>query len=213
MRLSSLLRSVLTAAKNPRSIPIHGKDERKSCNIGFLLIVFLYFSEATLAQSDSVLVLSLLLPSRQETCRFHLNLQTATVGKLIDDIKGEDAGVEQVHVYDANGNQLSQSYSINSLMQSSFTIQLNQQKTFLFDAVNKLQIRESNIQSTTTSKFDGPSTEDTVAAVYHALNVMKVYHTKYHELKHEANQLTAQLEPLEKVKARENSSKNHFSFD
>lgn len=128
-----------------------------------------------------------------------MNLQTSTVGQLIDEIKTEDAGVEQVHVYDANGTLLSQTYSMNSLMNSSFTVQLNQQKTFLFDAVNKLQIKERNIRPT---KVDGPSTEDTVAALYHALNIMKVYHSKYFELKSEANELTTQLEPLEKVKAK-----------
>jgi hypothetical protein len=138
----------------------------------------------------------LVLPSRQETCRFHLNLQTATVGQLIDEIKQEDAGIEDIHIYDANGHILSKTYSINSLMNSSFTIQLNKQRTFLFDAVNKLQIKDGAIRHT---KTDGPSTEDTVAALYHALNIMKVYHSKYIELTNEANELTAQLEPLEKV--------------
>lgn len=152
--------------------------------------------EPTLSYSDSVLVLSLILPSRQETCRFHLNLQTATVGQLIDEIKQEDGGIEQVHIYDKNGNLLSKSYSISSLMTSSFTIQLNQQKTFLFDAINKLQMKNSTIRET---KTDGPSTEDTVAALYHALNVMKVYHSRHLELKTEADQLTTELEPLEKV--------------
>ena len=138
----------------------------------------------------------MLLPSRQETCRFHLNLQTATVGQLIDEIKQEDAGIEHVNIFDENGSSLSKSYPINSLMHSSFTIQLNQQKTFLFDAVNKLQIKDSTTRPT---KNDGPSTEDTVAALYHSLNIMKIYHSKYLELKTEANELTAQLEPLEKV--------------
>ncbi len=144
-----------------------------------------------------MLVLSLILPSRQETCRFHLNLQTATVGQLIEEIKGEDAGIEHVHIFDENGSLLSKSYSINSLMHSSFTIQLNQQKTFLFDAINKLQIKDSTLRQT---KIDESSTENTVAALYHALNIMKIYHSKYLELKNEANELTAQLEPLEKVK-------------
>jgi len=138
----------------------------------------------------------LILPSRQEKCRFHLNLQTATVGQLIDEIKQEDAGIEHVHIYDENRNLLSKSYSINSLMRSSFTIQLNKQKTFLFDAINKLQIKDHIIRDT---KSNGPSTEDTVAALYHALNIMKIYHSKYIELKNEANQLTIELEPLEKV--------------
>jgi hypothetical protein len=139
----------------------------------------------------------LILPSRQETCRFHLNLQTATISQLIDEIKAEDSGVEHVHIYDENGHLLSKSYTINSLMHSSFTIQLNKQKTFLFDAVKNLQIKEGSVRHT---KTEGPSTEDTVAALYHALNIMKVYHSKYTELKNEANELTTQLEPLEQVK-------------
>ncbi|CAF0923972.1 unnamed protein product [Adineta ricciae] len=154
-------------------------------------------SESSLAFADSILILSLVLPSRQETCRFHLNLQTTTVGQLVDEIKSEDAGIEHVHIFDNNGQLLAKSYAIQSLMSSPFTIQLNKQRAFLFDPINKLQIKENLIRSNRT---DGPSTEDTIGAVYNALNVMKVYHRKYHELKAEANELTTQLEPLEKVK-------------
>lgn len=146
------------------------------------------------------------LPSRQETCRFHLNLQTATIGQLIEEIKQEDNGVEHVHIFDINGSVLSKSNTINSLMNSSFTIQLNKQKTYLFDAANKLQIKEGAI---THVKTEGPSTEDTVAALYHALNVMKVYHSKYLQLKTEANELTTQLEPLEKVNS---TTHQHSTF-
>ena len=152
--------------------------------------------ESSLSYTDSILVLSLVLPSRQEICRFHLNLQTATVGQLIDEIKQEDSGVEHVHIYDESGHLLAKSYSMNSLLSFPFTIQLNQQRTFLFDPIRKLQIKET---ATRQTKTDGPSVENTVAALYQALNVMKVYHNKYNELKKEANELTAQLEPLEKV--------------
>ncbi|CAF0743667.1 unnamed protein product [Adineta steineri] len=153
--------------------------------------------ESSLSYADSVLILSLVLPSRQETCRFHLNLETATVGQLVDEIKIEDAGIEHVHVFDDHGQLLSKSYSMKSIMKSPFTVQLNQQRAFLFDPINNLQIKENTVRST---KTDGPSTEDTIVALYQALNIMKVYHKKYSELKIEANELTTQLEPLEKVK-------------
>jgi len=81
-------------------------------------------------------------------------------------------------------------------MNFPFTIQLNQQRTFLFDPIKNLQIKENIIRQ---NKIDGPSTEDTVSALYHALNVMKAYHNKYLDLKKEANELATQLEPLEKV--------------
>lgn len=167
-----------------------------------------FFSDAILNHSDSVLVLSLLLPSRQETCRFHMNLQTSTVGQLIDEIKQEDSGIEHVHVHDTDGKLLSKSYPINSLMNSAFTIQLNQQKTFLFDAINKLQVKEHTIRQ---MKVDGPTPEDTIAALYHALNALKVYHSKYLELKTEANELTTQLQPLEIV-CRTREKKNFLFF-
>ncbi|CAF0809508.1 unnamed protein product [Rotaria sordida] len=154
-------------------------------------------SESSLVYSDSILILSLILPSRHETCRFHLNLQTATVGQLIDEIKSEDAGIEHVYIHDENGHLLAKSYSINSLMNFPFTIQLNKQRTFLFDPIKNLQIKENIIRQ---NKTDSSSTEATVAALYHALNVMKIYHNKSLELKNEANELTIQLEPLEKVK-------------
>jgi len=125
-----------------------------------------------------------------------LNLQTANIDQLIHEIKLEDAGIEHVHIYDETGHLLSKSYSIKSLMTSPFTIQLNQQRTFLFDPLKTLQIKDSTFRQ---NKSEGPSTEDTVAALYHALNVMRVYHHKYLELKTEANELTIQLEPLEKV--------------
>jgi hypothetical protein len=81
-------------------------------------------------------------------------------------------------------------------MTSPFTIQLNQQRTFLFDPLKNLQIKDRIFKQ---NKTEGSSIEDTVAALYHALNVMRVYHHKYLELKTEANELTTQLEPLEKV--------------
>ncbi|CAF2405230.1 unnamed protein product [Rotaria sp. Silwood2] len=186
MRFTSLARSIIntaTISKISRTISITSKPS--------------IISEPTLSYSNSALVISLILPSRQETCRFHLNLQTATVGQLINEIQQEDAGIEHIHICDEKGHLLSKSYTIKSLMQSSFTIQLNQQKTFLFDPINKLQVKDAMMRLT---KTDGPSTEDTVAALYYALNVMKVYHEKYIELKNEANTLTTQLEPLEKVK-------------
>ncbi|CAF1604466.1 unnamed protein product [Rotaria magnacalcarata] len=153
--------------------------------------------EQSLTYTDTVLVLSLILPSRQEICRFHLNLQTATVGQVIDEIKFEDAGVEHVQIYDQNGVSLAKSYPINSLMTYPFTIELNKQRTFLFDPIKKVQLKETIVRQ---HRGDGPLTEDTVAALYHALNVMKIYHNKYLELQNEANDLSVQLEPLEKVK-------------
>lgn len=152
-----------------------------------------------MAYADSVLILSLSLPSRRETCRFHLNLQTATIGQLVEEIKTEDAGVEHVHIHDEHGHLLSKSYSINSLLSSPFTIQLNQKRAFLFDPIKNLQVKDTSSSSLRQTKTDGPVVEDTVAALYHAFNIMKVYHNKYSELKHEANALSTQLEPLEKV--------------
>jgi hypothetical protein len=153
--------------------------------------------ESSLAYADSVLILSLLLPSRQETCRFHLNLQRATIGELIDEIHNEDAGIKHVHIHDEHGHTLARSYAINSLLNSSFTIQLNQQRTFLFDPINNMHVKENSTRK--SGNIDGPSTEDTVVALYHALNSMTVYHSKYLQLKQEANELAIQLEPLEKV--------------
>jgi hypothetical protein len=69
--------------------------------------------------------------------------------------------------------------------------------------LKNLQIKDRTFRQ---NKTEGPSTEDTVAALYHALNVMKAYHHKYLELKNEANELTTQLEPLEKVKLIKRSS-------
>ncbi|CAF4040290.1 unnamed protein product [Rotaria sordida] len=176
MRFTLLIRSIINAAaittsKKSRTISVSSKPP--------ILL------EPTLSHSDSVLVLSLILRSRQEICRFHLNLQTATVGQLIDEIKQEDADIEHVHIHDEKGHLLSKSYTLKSLIHSPFTIQLNQQKIFLFDPINKLQIKDTTMRHT---KIDGPSTEDTFC------------HEKYSELKNEANALTIQLEPLEKVK-------------
>lgn len=50
-----------------------------------------------------------------------------------------------------------------------------------------------------TKMHDGPAMEDTVATLYHALNIMQVYNTRYLALQKEAAELRAQLEPLEKV--------------
>ena len=200
MRFSSLFRSFISApvkiAQICRSASLQVQPFGKERYV-LICILTQFFLESSLTYADSVLILSLVLPSRQETCRFHLNLQQATVGQLIDEIHGEDPGVQQVQVFDQQGNTLAKSYTIESLLKSPFTIQLNQQRTFLFDPIKKLQIKESSIIR--SAKADGPSTEDTVAALYQALNSMKVYHSHYTKLKQEANELSTQLEPLEKV--------------
>ena len=181
--------STTTSGKRVRTIAYHRLHEMYPLDDSPL--------ESSLAYADSVLILSLSLPSRRETCRFHLNLQTATIGQLVDEIKAEDAGVEHVHIHDEHGLALAKSYSIHSLLSCPFTIQLNQQRTFLFDPIKRLQVKEGS--SLRQTKTEGPVVEDTVAALYHAFNIMKVYHSKHSELKEEANALSTQLEPLEKV--------------
>ncbi|CAF0816892.1 unnamed protein product [Rotaria sp. Silwood1] len=188
MRFSTLLRSIINVTRT-----VSKTTFRRYSVVTKPLVT----PESLLVYSNSVLILSLKLPSRQETCRFHLDLQTATVGQLINEIKSEDTGIEHVHIYDEHGHLLAKSYSINSLMNSPFTIRLNQQRTFLFDPIKNIQIKENIIRQ---NKIDGPSTEDTVAALYYALNAMNIYHNKYLELTNEANDLTIQLEQLEKVK-------------
>ncbi|CAF3267560.1 unnamed protein product [Rotaria socialis] len=187
VRLTSLLRSAInvpTSSKLLQTILV----KNNSTNT---------IPEPTISYSDSALVLSLILPSRQETCRFHLNLHTTTVGQLIDEIQQEDAGIEHVQIFDKKGTLFSKSCGMSSLIQSPFTIQLNRQRTYLFDPINKLQIKDTIVRQSTT---DSSSIEDTVATLYYALNVMKIYHVKYAELKAEADTLTTQLEPLEKMK-------------
>ena len=115
----------------------------------------------------------------------------------MNEIKQEDSGIEHIHIYDENGHSISKSYTISSLINSPFTIQINQQTAFLFDPINKLQIQDRTIRQMKTHES---TTDDTVATLYHALNIMKTYHAKYFELQHEADALQTQLEPLEKVK-------------
>jgi calcium uniporter protein, mitochondrial len=153
--------------------------------------------ESSLVYQDDVLILSLVLPSRQETCRFHLKLRSTTVGDLIEEIRAEDAGVEHVHIYDEQGRALAKSFNLDSLLKCPFTIQLNQHRTFLFDPIKNMQVKENPMSD--LNRTDGPSTEDTVASLYHALNAMKVYHHNYNQLREEANNLTLRLAPLEEV--------------
>ena len=147
---------------------------------------------------DDSVTLSLMLPSRQETCRFFFNLRTATVAHLMDEIRSEDNGVGDVQIYDHQGFLVSKTYSIRSLLKYSFTIQLNRQKTFLFDPMTQLSNKPSSFPEEKIN--ENPSIENTVSALYQALNSMKIYHQKYLELQKEANTLKNELQPLEKVK-------------
>jgi hypothetical protein len=202
-----LFRSLLFSTRHIRRISIEHRSSGKT-----LIHIYTYAMSGCLiddlvVHANSVLILSLVLPSRQETCRFHLNLQTATIGQLMRDIQIEDAGIEHVHVYDENGHLLSKSNRIYSLLQSSFTIELNKQRTFLFDSRHQLQMKTSSMNDQT--QVDRLSTENTVAILHHALNMMNMYHRKHRQLQDEANELTAQLKPLEKV--REYNKKRNLS--
>ncbi|CAF1598026.1 unnamed protein product, partial [Didymodactylos carnosus] len=165
--------------------------------------------------SDNVLILSLVLPSRSETCRFYLNLHTATVGHLIDEIKNEDHGVEQVQLFHENGQILSKSFSVEALMRMKFTICLNKQRTYLFDPIANLKnVRPKSFgwsKNESDDKAQMTSTNDTVAALYHAINVVKLYNEKQLQLKDELEQLNKQLAPLEIIKGKLASISQRFT--
>ena len=88
-------------------------------------------------------VLSLPLPSRREVCEFTLRPYLQTVGTLLNDIKVlpaapspssliflyleqvEDGGVDRVAIYSCDGQRVSQSTSLDLLLQGDFDIEIN----------------------------------------------------------------------------------------
>ena len=71
-------------------------------------------------------VVSVPLPSRREKCEFTLRPLTHTVKDFLRDLQEEDKGIERAIAYNQNGSRISGSTGLDVLLQSNFTIVINE---------------------------------------------------------------------------------------
>ncbi|KAM4611536.1 calcium uniporter protein, mitochondrial-like [Polymixia lowei] len=137
-------------------------------------------------------VLSVPLPSREEECRFYLRPMLMSVGDLLDHIRAEDPGVITAALLNGDGQRLSTTTSMDTVLNKDFQLIIN-------DTTYKIHSpgRESHEHVTSLSDV-----KSVVHLLHSALNLPQHHMTTQTQLLHRMDCLKQELVPMEKVRAQ-----------
>lgn len=135
-------------------------------------------------------VLSLPLPSRREVCEFTIRPYLQNVGSLLNDIKVEDGGIDRVAVYSRDGQRVSQSTSLDLLLQGNFEIEIN-------DTRHKIEVPEEVYSVPVEGERALSDVKNMIHKLYTSLNVDKHQLSKERELRKQLEEIQSELAPLE----------------
>ncbi|VDK82834.1 unnamed protein product [Dibothriocephalus latus] len=131
------------------------------------------------------------LPSRKETCVFTMRPLSNTVGDLIEAIQQEDKGIDRIALLSPDGLRIAKANSIELLLSSNFTLEINDQKYTVdlssLDLPKHVSSSEINHIRTLIGQLNC------------ALNADDVYAERERELRRRIDDVTMQLEPFEQV--------------
>jgi hypothetical protein len=147
-------------------------------------------------------VLSLPLPSRNETCDFVLRPYLQTVSYITASIQTEDRGIESLSFLTADGNRIAGSTPVALVLQSEFDLKINN---------IKYHVQPSpDVQLPTDCMESFEQLRSEVSKLYSLHNVQQHQLCKDMELRGQLEQLKCELAPLEKkyLKLVEQSSKH-----
>ncbi|KAG5677553.1 hypothetical protein PVAND_007304 [Polypedilum vanderplanki] len=129
------------------------------------------------------------LPSRNEKCQFVLRPVSHNVGDFLEMLKSEDRGIDRAAILNKDGVRIASSCSIESLMDESFWLHLND-KHYYVEPPEREKISSEEI----TKLGDVRSL---VAQLYEALHVSEYQIKKERELHEKLEILNSKLGPLE----------------
>ncbi|XP_070135736.1 calcium uniporter protein, mitochondrial isoform X2 [Drosophila bipectinata] len=132
------------------------------------------------------------LPSRNELCQFALKPITHNVGDLLAMLRAEDRGIDRAAVINKHGVRIASSCSIDSLLDDSFSIQINNRT---------LEVNPPKRDKITIESMDKVGdVRKVIAQLYEAFNVGEYQLEKSNQLAKELESLRYELEPLEEKK-------------
>ncbi|CAD5119707.1 DgyrCDS8297 [Dimorphilus gyrociliatus] len=135
-------------------------------------------------------VLSLPLPSRDETYQFTLKPISNTLGDLFRFVRNEDSSIERLAAYTTDGERLAQSTPMEHLIQSSFELVLND---------NRYMVHPAVVESRTSSEAvsDLEKMKNGIAQLYNTLHIDQHQMQKEKVLLERLEELKMEIEPLE----------------
>ncbi|XP_016955482.1 calcium uniporter protein, mitochondrial isoform X2 [Drosophila biarmipes] len=156
--------------------------------------------ENTVLQNDDIYVeyvngmphMTVRLPSRNELCQFALKPISHNVGDLLAMLKAEDRGIDRAAVINRHGVRIASSCTIDSLLDDSFSIQINNRT---------LEVNPPKRERITVESVDKVGdVRKVIAQLYEAFNVGEYQLEKSNQLAKELETLRYELEPLEEKK-------------
>ncbi|XP_026832197.1 calcium uniporter protein, mitochondrial isoform X1 [Drosophila erecta] len=132
------------------------------------------------------------LPSRNELCQFALKPISHNVGDLLAMLRAEDRGIDRAAVINRHGVRIASSCTIESLLDDSFSIQINNRT---------LDVSPPKRDKVTLESMDKVGdVRKVIAQLYEAFNVGEYQLEKSNQLAKELETLRYELEPLEEKK-------------
>ncbi|XP_044778951.1 calcium uniporter protein, mitochondrial isoform X4 [Drosophila simulans] len=132
------------------------------------------------------------LPSRNELCQFALKPISHNVGDLLAMLRAEDRGIDRAAVINKHGVRIASSCTIESLLDDSFSIQINNRT---------LDVNPPKRDKVTLESMDKVGdVRKVIAQLYEAFNVGEYQLEKSNQLAKELETLRYELEPLEEKK-------------
>ncbi|XP_043649797.1 calcium uniporter protein, mitochondrial isoform X3 [Drosophila teissieri] len=156
--------------------------------------------ENTVQQNEDIYVeyvngmphMTVRLPSRNELCQFALKPISHNVGDLLAMLRAEDRGIDRAAVINRHGVRIASSCTIESLLDDSFSIQINNRT---------LDVNPPKRDKVTLESMDKVGdVRKVIAQLYEAFNVGEYQLEKSNQLAKELETLRYELEPLEEKK-------------
>ncbi|CAG9799708.1 unnamed protein product [Chironomus riparius] len=130
------------------------------------------------------------LPSRNEKCQFVLRPVSHNVGDFLEMLKSEDRGIDRAAILNRNNVRIASSCSIESLMDESFWLHLND-KHYYVEPPEREKISSEEINKL-------GDVRSLVSQLYEALHVSEHQIRKERDLHEKLEHLNTRLGPLEK---------------
>jgi len=186
MRDALFMRNLAYNFRREESVPALFKQINRSFITSQLL------ANVSCTHRNGCVVLTIPLPSRQEDCDFILRPVSHTVKNLVSYVQDEDGGVDRIAVYSAKGTKISNSTTIDILMQEDFKLIVNDKS---FDV--EVPTSEILLQGS-----DDPlsSTKNLISQLYTDLGVQQYKDTRERQIEEQLEALNSELAPLEAKK-------------